>query len=96
MMQKFAVGEFQRWRDARAEQRQRIARAQFLQFEISELIPNIDTDDLESVAAPNGKLLGECTPAEFNEIADWYTAILKAGRGVVVAMKLRNNENARI
>jgi|HubBroStandDraft_6_1064221.scaffolds.fasta_scaffold349834_2 hypothetical protein len=95
-MQKIAFAEFQRWRDACAEQRQRIARAQFLAFQISELIPDLDTDDLESVAAPNGKLLGECTPVELGEMIDWCAAILTAGREVVVALKLRSAANARI
>jgi hypothetical protein len=95
-MQQFALAEFQRWRDACAEQRQRIARAQFVAFQISALIPNLDTDNLESVAAPNGKLLGECTSAELSEMADWCAAILTAGRDVNAALELRSAAHERI
>jgi hypothetical protein len=95
-MQQFALAEFQRWRDACAEQRQQIARGQFLTFDISELTPALDVEGLASVIGPNNKPLGQCTSAEFNEMAEWYTAILKASREVVGALELRSAARARI
>jgi hypothetical protein len=95
-MQQFAFAEFQRWRDASAEQRPHIARGQFLKFDISELTPGLDVEGLASVIGPNNKPLGQCTSAEFNEMADWYTAILTAGRDVNAALELRSAANARI
>jgi hypothetical protein len=35
-------------------------------------------DELRTVIAPNGKSLGDCTPAELKEFVAWFDAILRA------------------
>lgn len=93
-MQEIALAEFQRWRNASVDERRNIAFDQFFDFNIRDLMPDLAAEDLASVAAPNGKLLGECSPQELREMLDWCEAIGTASREVLAVIDLRRACNA--
>ena len=83
--------EFKRWREAPTDRRGAIARQQFLHVAFPPIwsrLLQLPTSELREIVAPNGKRLGECTSAEFAEMAAWSRALRRAGKEVGEAIRL--------
>jgi hypothetical protein len=81
--------EFQRWRDAPADQKAGIVRDQFMHRSKAELFLDVTGPDLPSVTAPCGKAMGDCSPSDLASMAEWYRAWLAAGKGILAEARAR-------
>jgi hypothetical protein len=85
------VEEFQRWRNAPADQKDKIARDQFVNRTISDLWPDLrgkTEAELAVIVAPNGKRFRDCTQEDLDEMIGWLRNLRKAYRMLAAAVVL--------
>jgi hypothetical protein len=85
------VEEFQRWRNAPVDQKDKIARDQFVNRTISDLWPDLrgkTEAELAAIIAPNGKRFRDCTQEDLDEMIAWLRNLRKAYRMLAAAVVL--------
>jgi uncharacterized protein YbjT (DUF2867 family) len=80
--------EFERWRDAPAEQQELIARSQVLHLDLTVFVPALQRDPGEATW-PNGRRGVDCKRQDFADMLAWLKALRDAGHALCAATDLR-------